>query len=141
MPAIDADAHVVETEHTWDYVDPADQKYRPLLVSPYGETGRQYWMVEGKIRGLARQVITAQQFADMSRRAGRRMDTPQETRQMENVEARVRHMDELGVEIQVLHSTIFIEMVADNPEAEVPICKSYNRWLADIWRQGRGRLR
>src|SRR5438105_11597846 len=88
MPTIDADAHVVETEHTWDYMDPADARYRPALVSPRGESGRQYWLVDGKIRGLARQVITAQQFAALSERAGRRMDTPQETREMENIEAR-----------------------------------------------------
>lgn len=141
MPTIDADAHVVETEHTWDFIDPADMKYRPLLVSPQGESGRQYWLIDGKIRGLARQVITAQRFAELSQRAGRRIDTPRETREMENVEARIRHMDELGVDVQVLHSTIFIEQVADEPEWEIPICKAYNRWLSDIWQQGKGRLR
>ena len=26
---IDADAHVVETERVWDYLDAVDQKYRP----------------------------------------------------------------------------------------------------------------
>jgi uncharacterized protein len=141
MPAIDADAHVVESEHTWDYMDAADQRYRPRLVGGEGESGRQHWMVEGKIRGLARNVLTARQFAEVSARAGRLMDTPQETREMENVEARVRHMDELGIDIQVLHPTIFIERVADTPEAEIPICRSYNRWLADIHAQGGGRLR
>ena len=29
---IDADAHVVETERVWDYLDPSDEKYRPTLV-------------------------------------------------------------------------------------------------------------
>jgi len=28
MATIDADAHVVESEHTWDYMDPAERKYR-----------------------------------------------------------------------------------------------------------------
>ena len=36
MATIDADAHVVESEHTWDYMDPAERKYRPILVSPHG---------------------------------------------------------------------------------------------------------
>jgi phosphoribosylamine-glycine ligase len=39
MPTIDADAHVVESERTWDYIDKADQKYRPLIVKPRGECG------------------------------------------------------------------------------------------------------
>ena len=64
MATIDADAHVVESEHTWDYMDPAERKYRPILVSPHGapeerpvrsilDTGsvRSYWLIDGKSRG------------------------------------------------------------------------------------------
>ena len=50
-------------------------------------------------------------------------------------------MDELEIDVQVLHSTIFIQQIADRPEVEVAVCRAYNRWLADIWRQGKGRLR
>ncbi|MSQ28545.1 MAG: amidohydrolase [Dehalococcoidia bacterium] len=141
MATIDSDAHVVETEHTWDYLEPSDMKYRPVIVRPAGESSREYWLIDGKIRGLARQVITAQQFEAISQRAGRRMDTPQATRDMENVQARLDHMDRLGVDIQVLYPTIFIEQVSDNPDIEIALCKAYNRWLADLWRQGGGRLR
>ena len=57
MPTIDADAHVVESERTWDYIDKADQKYRPLIVKPRGEGGGEYWYINGKIRGLVRIVL------------------------------------------------------------------------------------
>ena len=30
---VDADAHVVETEHTWDFLDEAEKKFRPQLFS------------------------------------------------------------------------------------------------------------
>ena len=63
MSIIDADAHVVESEHTWDYMEPADQKYRPLVVKPTGEGGGEYWFIDGKIRGLVRIVMTAQELA------------------------------------------------------------------------------
>jgi hypothetical protein len=43
MATIDADAHVVESEHTWDDMDPADRKYRPVLVTPNG--AREEWPV------------------------------------------------------------------------------------------------
>jgi len=36
MATIDADAHVVESEHTWNDMDPTERKYRPILVSPHG---------------------------------------------------------------------------------------------------------
>jgi predicted TIM-barrel fold metal-dependent hydrolase len=69
------------------------------------------------------------------------MNTPRETREMENVAARLRHMDELGIDVQVLYPTMFIEQISDKPAWEIAICKGYNRWLADIHRQGQGRLR
>jgi predicted TIM-barrel fold metal-dependent hydrolase len=141
MPTIDSDAHVVESEHTWDFMDRTDQKYRPLIVRPRGENGGEYWFVDGKIRGLVRIVMTAQEMADVSKRTGRDMSTPKETREMENVQARLNHMDKLGIDVQVLYPTIFIEQVTDKPEWEIAICKGYNRWLADIYRQGQGRLR
>ena len=141
MSTIDADAHVVESEHTWDYIESADQKYRPMIVRPRGEGGGEYWFIDGKIRGLVRIVMTAQELEEISERTGRSMNTPVETREMENVQARLNHMDELGVDVQVLYPTVFIEQISDKPEWEVPICKGYNRWLADIHSQGQGRLR
>ena len=141
MPTIDSDAHVVETEHTWDFMDRSDQKYRPLIVKPRGEGGGEYWFIDGKIRGLVRVVMTARELEDVSERTGRRMQTPRETREMENVPARLAHMDQLGIDVQVLYPTIFIERISDKAEWEVAICKGYNRWLSDIYEQGKGRLR
>ena len=141
MSTIDSDAHVVESEHTWDFMDSADQKYRPLIVRPRGENGGEYWYIDGKIRGLVRVVLTAKQIADVAERTGRNMGTPREAREMENVPARLRHMDELGIDTQVLYPTIFIEQISDKAEWEIAISRGYNRWLADIYEQGQGRLR
>ena len=35
MQAIDADAHVIESEGTWDYMEEAERKYRPPLTYTY----------------------------------------------------------------------------------------------------------
>jgi predicted TIM-barrel fold metal-dependent hydrolase len=140
MPTIDADAHVVESDRTWSYMDPSEREYRPRIVHPE-DSPTAWWFIDGKLRGLARPVLTAESFKELSKRAGRVMDTPEETREAENVEARLRHMDELGVDIQVLYPTMFIEQVAEKPEIDTALCKSYNRWLADIWAEGKGRLR
>jgi predicted TIM-barrel fold metal-dependent hydrolase len=141
MPTIDSDAHVVESEHTWDFMDAGDQKYRPLIVRPRGENGGEYWYIDGKIRGLVRVILTAKQIADVAERTGRNMGTTRDAREMENVPARLRHMDELGIDTQVLYPTIFIEQIADKAEWEIAISRGYNRWLADIYKQGQGRLR
>jgi predicted TIM-barrel fold metal-dependent hydrolase len=141
MPTIDSDAHVVETEHTWDFIEPAQQKFRPLIVRPRGEGGAEYWFIDGKIRGLVRLVMTAKEMDEVADRTGRVMNAPREAREMENVQARLKHMDELGIDVQVLYPTVFIEQISEKPDWEVAICKGYNRWLTDIHRQGQGRLR
>ena len=33
MLSIDADAHVIETEKTWDYLEGTDRRYRPVPIT------------------------------------------------------------------------------------------------------------
>ena len=141
MPVIDADTHLVETEHTWDFMEGDEQQYRPILVTPKGEAGRDYWFIDGKIRGLARQAVTAADVQKLSKELGRELEAPDSARQGENVEVRLEHMDKLGVDVQVLWPTVFLQRIADKPEVEVAVCGSYNRWLADIYQKGHNRLR
>ena len=49
---VDADAHVVETEHTWDYLDASEKKFRPQLFQSTDNPNAQYWFVEGKSIGF-----------------------------------------------------------------------------------------
>jgi predicted TIM-barrel fold metal-dependent hydrolase len=138
---IDSDAHVVEGAHTWDFMDPEDEKYRPALVEVPGETRLQYWLIGGRVRGFRFPAFSQAQLEQLSRTAGRSMTTRQEASEMTDVALRLEHMDRLGIDVQVLHNTMFIEQVTDEPAVEVAICKSWNRWLADIWSKGQGRLR
>ncbi len=51
---IDADAHVVECERTWEFMDPSERQYRPtpLQTAEKGGVKQQFWLVDGKVRGL-----------------------------------------------------------------------------------------
>ena len=127
MPTIDADAHVLETEQTWESMDGADKKYRPKVVGATdGDSKDEYWLVDGTLRLKSGNV-------------GR--NTPQVAREMRDVPARLKHMDELGVDIQVLYPTLFLIPLTARPEVELALCRSYNRWLAELWRHGKERLR
>ena len=136
MPVIDADAHVVETERTWDFMDPSEACFRPTLAAPADAPDDLRWLVDDKLR---RRALLSRSSESLPR--GRNTATPAEAREMADLDARLRHMDELGIDVQVLHNTLFIEQVADRPEVELAVCKGWNRWLADIWKRGEGRFR
>src|SRR5690349_568743 len=83
------DAHVLETEKTWEYIDGAERKYRPQIVgATSGDSKDEYWLVDGTLRLKSGNV-------------GR--NTPQASREMRDVSTRLKHMDDLGVTIQVLY--------------------------------------
>jgi len=136
MTVIDSDAHVIETERTWDFMLPSDSAYRPEIVM--GEDGVDYWMIEGKSRGRARGPVAAKGIATS---VDRGMEVDEGKRLMEDIPGRIAHMDELNIDVQVLYSTMYISRMCDKPETEVALSRGYNRWLADIWKQGEGRLR
>jgi predicted TIM-barrel fold metal-dependent hydrolase len=126
MTVIDADAHVIETERTWDYMQGEAERYRPVTASVPGPRGQtEMWVMEGKLisKGPAGS------------------DTQKAAREMDDIGGRLRHMDELGTDFQVLFPTIFLRPVTTRPEAEVALYQAYNRWMADIWSKGRNRLR
>ena len=51
------------------------------------------------------------------------------------------HMDQLGVDVQVMYPTLFLTQVSGRPEVEMALCKAYNRWMGSKWAQSGGRLR
>ena len=141
MGWVDADAHVVESPRTWDYLTPSEQKYRPALFDPNDGTQRQNWVIDGKIRGLFRFAFTEEALVERSKRVGRQMTTSMATRDVANVGARLAHMDELGIDVQILYTSIFLDQCTERPEVDVALCGAYNRWMADVWKEGKGRLR
>ncbi len=124
VQVIDADAHVVETERTWDYLEPSEQKYRPLLYASPDDPVSQYWVIDNQVRGLRFPTLAEQTVREMSRRSGRAMATPQEARELDDVALRLQHLDELGIDVQVLHNTLWIAQVAQWPDTEAALCRS-----------------
>ena len=59
---------------------------------------------------------------------------------MEDIGGRLAHMDELGIDSQVLYPTLFLRPITMDPTAELAFCRAYNRWLVDIWKTAPDRL-
>jgi uncharacterized protein len=141
MRAIDADAHVLESERTWDYLEPSEVKFRPKLFASPDDATSQHWVIDGKMCGLRLPTLTEKQLQELSDRSGRQLVTAPESRDMDDVSLRLKHMDDLGVDIQVLHNTLWIREITRRPEIDIALTGSWNRWMANVWKEGGGRLR
>jgi predicted TIM-barrel fold metal-dependent hydrolase len=135
MGAIDADAHVIETMATFDYIEPPYKHLKPRIVrqvegehvkSNDGGKQKEFWVIDGRLQPKEGNIGS---------------NTSEESREMRSVRARLKHMDELDIDVQVLYPTVFLRAWTQDPTVEVVICRSYNRWLADIWAEAKGRLR
>ncbi len=117
MLTIDADAHVIENESTWDYMLESERQFRPKVVAATGgKDPFDYWLVDGHL--IPRSNV------------GR--DLPVEAREMTDLSLRIKHMDELGIDIQVIYPTFFITPLSRRPDIDLALCRSYNRWMAEI---------
>jgi predicted TIM-barrel fold metal-dependent hydrolase len=135
MPTIDSDAHVIETMETWRYLEKSEQAFMPSIVTKTagaearnvaGNVKKNYWVVNNRLHDKEENLA---------------FNVPEESREMRDVRSRIAHMDELEIDIQVLFPTLMLRPIADRAAIEYALCRSYNRWLADIWKQGKGRLR
>jgi hypothetical protein len=132
---IDADAHVIETMATFDYVEKQFERYKPRVMrqvegenqrSNEGGVQKEYWVIDGRLQPKEGNIGS---------------NTSEESREMRDVGARLAHMDELDIDVQVLYPTVFLRAWTQDPTTEYALCKAYNRWLADIWKQAPTRLR
>jgi hypothetical protein len=72
FPIIDADAHVIETERTWDYLDSTERNYRPKLFSTSEDPTRQYWVIDDKIAGFRFLTLSERELHEFAQRARNR---------------------------------------------------------------------
>jgi len=106
MRVIDADAHVVESERTWEFLDEAGLAPRVMVLkdhyqeSPARGSSDEYWMINGRVFAKGRNIGH---------------DTSRESREMEDVKARLAHMDKLQVDVQVLYPSLFLRALTVLP--------------------------
>src|SRR5438094_8134197 len=98
---IDADAHVVETVHTWDYLEGSDKKYRPQLFRSEDNPSTLYWFIDGKSIAFRNPRLSEQELLALSKETGLTRQTDANAREFRDVELRLQHMDKLSVDEQL----------------------------------------
>jgi predicted TIM-barrel fold metal-dependent hydrolase len=133
MPRIDADAHVIESPQTWSYMRDNEQDYRPQIFVRASNDGapvksgqrNEYWKIGDHFQT----------------KTNLGHDVPDDARDMIDIKRRLSHMDEIGIDVQVLFPTMFLQPTTTDHDIEFALVRSYNRWLADIWKASSDRLR
>ena len=143
---IDADTHIAESESMWALIDDDMKQRRPVMVTApedtlYGDFNV-LWLIDGNIFPKAAgkggfRLITP----SSSRRETGRTDILRASREITEVEYRLADMDRAGVAVQVIYPTLFLIHVTDDAALERALCAAYNRYLAQVFAKGRGRLR
>ncbi len=143
---IDADTHIAESESMWNLIDETMYHRRPVMVSAPDDTlYRDFnvlWLIDGNIfpkaagRGGFRLITPA-----ASQRETGRTDIHRASREISDVAARLADMDKAGVAVQVIYPTLFLVQVTDDPGLEAALCRAYNKYLAQVYHEAKGRLR
>jgi len=143
---VDADTHIIESAAMWELLDKEMYDQRPLLLKAPSDTMygsfNAFWLIDGNI------------FPKSAGRGGSLLSTPSESdnqsvrrdidlaiREITDPEARVKSLDQRGVEMEVIYSTLFGVYLTDDVNLDVALCRAYNRWMADVWSKGHNRLR
>ncbi|MDH3241767.1 MAG: amidohydrolase [Alphaproteobacteria bacterium] len=135
MGTIDADAHVFETPATWAHLEESERQFTPRMVKQVygnerhglaGNVWSHYWLIDNSVRALESNINV-------------QIDKSQ--RDLEDVGARVAHMDQMGVDVQVIFPSLFLHPFTRSQAMEYALTRAYNRWMAEIWKKGAGRLR
>ena len=143
---IDADTHIAESDAMWNMIDKEMYPRRPVLLkSPedtlYGPRNA-FWLIDGNIfpkpngKGSFRLITPSASKLETSRG-----DIHLAYREMTDIAGRLRDMDKLGVEMQIVFPTLFLIYLTDDPALEVALCRAYNRFLAQACAKSGGRIK
>src|SRR5712692_6149522 len=145
MAVLDADTHIAEPAKMWEEFFPKDlYPRRPVAVSIPNDTlyGRSnaFWIIDGEI------------FPKPAGKGGFLLVTPtiQETvaarpdvkaRELFDLDWRLKDMQAMGVDKQVIYPTLFLIYLTDDVNLEIALCEAYNRYVASVWEKQPEKLR
>lgn len=144
MAIIDADGHVEESEAMFSLLEKEYYERRPLALAldkdtvytPYNAV----WLIDSKVYpkrfgkggfGFATPTL-------MERAKQKPVAIP--AQELTDVEARLRDLDRVGIDKQVIYPTLFLTTTVDDVKYEAALMRCYNNFLAHACAQSRGRL-
>lgn len=142
---IDIDTHIIEHPGVWEQFEPTLYRRRPVLASIDADDAsgarNAVWMIDGTAIPKRTGKGSVALAVGGSESENARKDISMGVRYLTDPLQRVRDMDERGVDTEVVFPTLLLAYLTDDVELEVAICRAYNRFVGEAWRQAGDRLR
>src|SRR5712692_519540 len=145
MPVVDADGHVEESVAMFGLLDKEYYPRRPLPLTFDTDTVYGGWNAVWFIDGDTYPKVVG--------RGGSRFVTPTTmelakqkpvsiaAQELTDVPARLRDLDRMGIDYQVIYPTLFLTTTAEDVELETALLRTYNTFMAEACANSGGRLR
>ncbi|NIO08084.1 MAG: amidohydrolase family protein [Deltaproteobacteria bacterium] len=143
---IDADTHIAESESMWQHLGKEWYHRRPVIVSVPDDTlyreQTAVWLIDGNIfpkpAGMGGSLLITPSAA---KRQVMRKDITVGSRELTDPKGRIKDMDRLSIDTQVVYPTLFLVQLTGDVGLEVALCRAYNRFMAEACSNGHNRLR
>ena len=143
---LDADTHIAESEAMWGYIDKDMYPRRPVLARIPDDTWYKernaFWLLDGEIfpKPAGKASFSLITPSAQKKESGRG-DIHLGVRELTDPLARLKDMDRIGVDVQVIYPTLFLVYLTDDAKLEITLCRAYNRFVADACAKAPARLK
>jgi hypothetical protein len=144
---IDADSHVYESDATWDYLPDHFQARRPIAITlppgqaPYLGRMNGFWLVDGRVVNWTWGHGTVQIGTPLTTTHAIEKPLSVGSQALTDVPARLRDLDQAGIDVQVLYPSLFLVRLSEDDAFEAALTQAYNRFMAAQCSQAPDRLK
>lgn len=147
MPGVvDADTHIMEPGSMFELMSEEQYNRRPVLVRVPSDTVYKgfnaFWLIDGDIfpkpagkGGFPLATPTAAEIIQ-----NRNQDISIGSMEITDVADRLKDMDELGVDVQIVYPTLFLVCLTQDVKLEIELCRAYNRFMGNAWSESNNRI-
>ena len=142
---LDADTHIIEHPGIWEFMDKDMYPRRPVIVKAPSDTWYEnvnaFWLIDGEIFPRPVGKGSFGLHVPGGDREEQRTDIPDGVRKLTDVPGRLAALERRDVAAEIVYPTLFIMYLTNDALLEIALCRAYNRFMAEVWKAGKGQLR
>ena len=144
MNVIDADAHVEESPSMFESLDKEFYSLRPLPLglsrdTVYGAMNA-CWLIDGEVYPKMSGNGAAPFSNPTLMESAKNKPVSIPAQELTDVKARLKDLDKLGIEEQVVYPTLFLRVATDNRKFEAALLRCYNDFISRACAKSEGRI-